>query len=185
MLRPCRSSQDHDTALPSRDGLWATCPRSASSGYHSEFHEDCHQKHIIPPHNDPYLRLKRVVVAHYKIDDLLNCWTSSSDISSYHTDFHEGHGTVGAGQGRGMACCCCCSISPVFSLCLCNCSLSTLYVMSLWIWKHVKGIFACCSSVVSTSHVHGWGKPSNVSLSVMVCELWVEIHIDDLMNMEH
>ena len=31
-------------------------------------------------------------------------WTSSSDISGYHVDFHEGHGTVGAGQGRGMAC---------------------------------------------------------------------------------
>jgi len=44
-----------------------------------------------------------VVVAHYKKDDLLNCWTSSSDISGYHADFHEGHGTVGAGQGCGMA----------------------------------------------------------------------------------
>jgi hypothetical protein len=30
--------------------------------------------------------------------------TSSSDISGYHADIHEGHGTVGAGQGRGMAC---------------------------------------------------------------------------------
>jgi len=37
-------------------------------------------------------------------DDLLNCWTSSSDISGYHAEFHEGHGTVGKGQGRGMAC---------------------------------------------------------------------------------
>jgi hypothetical protein len=46
----------------------------------------------------------RVVAAHYKKDDLLNCWTSSSDISGYNADFHEGHGTVGAGQGRGMAC---------------------------------------------------------------------------------
>jgi len=45
---------------------------------------------------------KRVVAAHYKKDDLLNCWTSSSDISGYHADFHEGHGTVGAGHGRGM-----------------------------------------------------------------------------------
>jgi hypothetical protein len=45
-----------------------------------------------------------VVAAHYKKHDLLNCWTSSSDISGYHADFHEGHGTVGAGQGRGMAC---------------------------------------------------------------------------------
>jgi len=40
-----------------------------------------------------------VVAAHYKKDDLFNCWTSSSDISGYHADFHEGHGTVGAGQG--------------------------------------------------------------------------------------
>jgi len=39
-----------------------------------------------------------------QIDDLLNCWTSSSVISGYNVDFHEGHGTVGAGQGRGMAC---------------------------------------------------------------------------------
>jgi len=45
-----------------------------------------------------------VVVAHYKKDDLLDFWTSSSDISGYHADFHEGQGTVGAGQGRGMAC---------------------------------------------------------------------------------
>ena len=35
-------------------------------------------------------------------DDLLHCWTSSSDISGYHADFHEGHGTVGAGQGRAV-----------------------------------------------------------------------------------
>jgi len=47
---------------------------------------------------------KRVVAAHYKKDDLLNCWTSSSDISGYHVDFHEGHSTIEARQGRGMAC---------------------------------------------------------------------------------
>jgi hypothetical protein len=46
----------------------------------------------------------RVVAAHYKKDNLLNCWTSSSDISGYHADFHEGHGTVGTGHGRDMAC---------------------------------------------------------------------------------
>jgi hypothetical protein len=28
----------------------------------------------------------------------------SSDISSYHADFQEGQGSVGAGQGCGMAC---------------------------------------------------------------------------------
>jgi hypothetical protein len=60
----------------------ATCLRSASSGYHTEFQEDCDQKHTNP----------------------LNCRTSSSDISGYRTDFHEGHGTVGELQGRGMAC---------------------------------------------------------------------------------
>jgi hypothetical protein len=54
---PCRFSQGHGTARPSRDGLWATCPRSASSGYQAEFHEDCYQKPTNPPHNYPYLRL--------------------------------------------------------------------------------------------------------------------------------
>jgi hypothetical protein len=29
---------------------------------------------------------------------------NSSDISGYHADIHEGHGTVGAWQGHGMAC---------------------------------------------------------------------------------
>jgi hypothetical protein len=47
---------------------------------------------------------KRMVAARYKKDDPLNCWASSSDISSYHADFHEGHGTIGAWQGRGTAC---------------------------------------------------------------------------------
>jgi hypothetical protein len=38
-------------------------------------------------------------------DDLLNCWTISSDISGYHADFHEGHSTVGAWHvwSNGMA----------------------------------------------------------------------------------
>jgi hypothetical protein len=36
-------------------------------------------------------------------DDLLNCWTSCSDISGYHADFHEVHSTVGAWQGLGKA----------------------------------------------------------------------------------
>jgi hypothetical protein len=104
MLWPCRSSQGHSTARLSRDGPWATCPRSASSGYHAELHKDCYQKHTNPPHSDPYLRLQRVVAAHYKKDDLWNWWTSILDISGYHADFHGGHGNVGAGQGRSMAC---------------------------------------------------------------------------------
>jgi hypothetical protein len=32
--------------------MWATCPPSASSGYHSEFHEGCYQKHISDYHAD-------------------------------------------------------------------------------------------------------------------------------------
>jgi len=47
---------------------------------------------------------KRVVAAHYKRDELLHCWTSSSDISGYHANFHEGHGTIGAWHGHGMIC---------------------------------------------------------------------------------
>jgi hypothetical protein len=66
LLWPYRSSQGYGTARPTRDGLWATCPRSATSGYHAEFHKDCYQKHTNPPHNDPYLVLQRVVAAHYK-----------------------------------------------------------------------------------------------------------------------
>jgi hypothetical protein len=96
VLRPRRSPQGHDTVRPSRDCLWVTCPRSASSGYHAEFHED-YQKHTRVKSGNSTLKKK-------KKDDLLNCCTSSSDISGYHADFHEGHGTVGAGQGRGMAC---------------------------------------------------------------------------------
>ena len=37
---------------------------------------------------------------------LLHYRTSSSDISGYHADIHEGHGTVGAGMGRGMGTAC-------------------------------------------------------------------------------
>jgi hypothetical protein len=41
-----------------------------------------------------------------KKDDMLNCWANSSDISGCHADFHERHGTVGAGQGNGMGTTC-------------------------------------------------------------------------------
>jgi hypothetical protein len=47
--------------------MWATCPRSASSGYLTEFNEGCYQEHTNP----------------------LNRRKSSSDISGYHADFHE------------------------------------------------------------------------------------------------
>jgi hypothetical protein len=60
--------------------MLATSLHAASSGYHMEFNEGCHQKHTNP----------------------LN-WTSSSDISSHDADFHEGHSTVGEWQGCSMA----------------------------------------------------------------------------------
>jgi hypothetical protein len=60
--------------------MWATCPRSASSGYHAVFHEGYH-KHT----------------------NTLNCRTSSSDISGYHADFHEGQGMAWQGNGMGVA----------------------------------------------------------------------------------
>jgi hypothetical protein len=63
-----------------------------------------------------------VVEAHYKKDDLLNCWNNSSDISSYHAEFHEVHGTVGAGQGNGMGTAWArhAIFESVFTVCFCN-----------------------------------------------------------------
>jgi hypothetical protein len=51
-----------------------------------------------------FLMRRPVYVACCVAFDLLNFWISSSDISGYHADFHEEHGTVGVCQGRGMAC---------------------------------------------------------------------------------
>jgi hypothetical protein len=42
---------------------------------------------------------KRVVAAHYKKDDLFNCWTSSSDISGSHADLQERRETLEHGRG--------------------------------------------------------------------------------------
>ena len=58
----------------------------------------------VKPNTVCHGRGTRQVAVHYKKDDLLHCWTSSSDMSGYHACFHEGHGTIGAGQGHGMAC---------------------------------------------------------------------------------
>jgi hypothetical protein len=111
MHQPCRFSQGHGTARPSRDGLWATCPLSASSSYHAEFYDGCYQKHTNLRCRWPVWNQATFVMDEEKSgsntlrkDDLLTCWTSSSDISGYHVDFHEGHGTIGAWQGRSIAC---------------------------------------------------------------------------------
>jgi len=79
-----------------------------------------HKQWLHPHHNDPYLRLYRLVAAHYKKDDLLNCWTSGSEVSGHHAEFHEGqcrsmagarhgmckltNGMAGERHGRGMLC---------------------------------------------------------------------------------
>jgi hypothetical protein len=61
--------------------VWATCLRSASSGFRAEFHEG-YQMHTNP----------------------LNCRTSSSGISGYHADYHEGQEWQGAAwHDRGTA----------------------------------------------------------------------------------
>jgi len=101
-------SQGHGTAWPSRYDLWAPCLHLVSSGYHAEFHEDCYQKHTNPPHNDPHLQLSSVVAAHYKKDNLLHCWTSSSDIFRLPRGLSQRtqhcRSTVGARHGHGMLC---------------------------------------------------------------------------------
>jgi hypothetical protein len=111
LLRPCRSSQGHSTGWLSTDGLWPTGLRSASSSYHAEFHEGCYQKHTNLRCRWPVRNQTTFVMdeeesgsSTLQKDALLNCWTSSLDISGYHADFHEGHGTFRVGQGRGMAC---------------------------------------------------------------------------------
>ena len=111
MLRPCRSSQGHGTAsrretacgLPARVRLLPATTRSSTKVVIrripiSDAGGQCETKHRLS-----WTR-KTVVAAHYTKDDLLHCWTSSSNISGYRADFNEGHGTIGAGQGRGMAC---------------------------------------------------------------------------------
>jgi len=109
--RPCRSSQGHGTALrrktacglPARVRLLPATTRSSTKVVirripNSDAGGQCETKHRLS-----WTR-KRVVAAHYKKDDLLHCRTSSSEISGYHADFDEGHGSIGAGQGRGMVC---------------------------------------------------------------------------------
>ena len=111
MLRPCRSPQGHGTAHPSRDGLW-DLPAFGFFRLPCEVPQRLFNRSIPVSDADGQCETKqhlswmrkRVVAAHYKRDNLLNCWISSSDISGYHADFHEGHGTIGAWQGHGMAC---------------------------------------------------------------------------------
>jgi hypothetical protein len=55
-------------------------------------------------HGDPRRLLLEAYQSQMRVASVLNRWTSSSDISGFNADFHEGEGTVGAGQGSGMVC---------------------------------------------------------------------------------
>ena len=105
MLSTCRSSQRprHSTAVERRpvDYLPAfgffRLPRGVPRRLLSEAYQSSSQRSIPTTVKSGSSTLQ-------KKDDLLNCWSTSSDVSGYLADFHEGRGTVGAGQGRGMAC---------------------------------------------------------------------------------
>jgi hypothetical protein len=60
--------------------MWATCPRSISSGYHAEFRE------VLLSEAYQSVKLR----------------TSSTDISGHCAEFQEGYGAVGEWQERGM-----------------------------------------------------------------------------------
>ena len=123
--RLCHSSHGHGTAWPSREGLWANCPYSASSGYHAEFHEvirrisisdaggQCETKHHLSRTR------KRVVAAHYKKDDVthfgyfwLPCGLSRrarhcrSRAAARHSMCELTHGMAGERHERGIGTAC-------------------------------------------------------------------------------
>ena len=56
------------------------------------------------PRGFPRSLLLETYQSEMQVTSVLSRWTSSSDISGFHADFHEGDGTVGAGQGSGTAC---------------------------------------------------------------------------------
>jgi hypothetical protein len=130
MLWPCRSSQGHGTVRPSRDGLWTIFPwRLLRATMHSSM------KIVIRSVPVLLTMVHTYKTTNYKKDDMLNCWTSSSDISGYHTDFHEGCGTVGVRQGNGMGTACCVWIglkSEVVGLSVCDDSHCLLMFSCDW-----------------------------------------------------
>ena len=111
MLRPCRSSQGHGTARPSRQPVGCLLafgffrlthgvPRSTlPEAYQSQM-----QVASVKPNSFVMDEEKSGSNTLQKKDDPLNCWISGSDISGYHADFHEGHGTIWAWHGHCMLC---------------------------------------------------------------------------------
>jgi hypothetical protein len=107
--RPWRSSQGYGTAWPPRDALWANYQRSASSGYHTNFHEVIIRRIPISEaggQRETKHRLsrtrKRVVVAYYKIaDDLLDSGLAVRIFPATMRTFTKD--TALSEQGRGAA----------------------------------------------------------------------------------
>jgi hypothetical protein len=92
MSRPCRSKSDFSRPRHSVAWAWHGMCELASA---------VQRRHLDDLPAFGLFRLPRGVPRRHT--NRLNCRTSSSDISGYHADFHEGHGTVGEWQGRGMA----------------------------------------------------------------------------------
>jgi hypothetical protein len=93
--RPCRSESDfsrprHNTAWTWH--VWISIGRPETA---------CERPACVRLLPATMRSSTKIVIKKYT--NPLNCRTSSSDISGYYADFHEGHGTVGEWQGRGMA----------------------------------------------------------------------------------
>jgi hypothetical protein len=102
LIMPFSSRPRHSTAVGRRPEGYLPAfdffrvPRDVPRRLLSEAYQSSSQRSIPTTVKNGSSTLKK--------DDLLNCWTRNSDNSGYNADFHEGHGTVGAGLGRGMAC---------------------------------------------------------------------------------
>ena len=105
MPRPCYaptmpffSRPRHSTAVERRPVGYLPAfgffrlPRGVPRRLLSEAYLSQIQVAIVKPKNLCHGRGKEWYQHTTKKDDLLNWWTSSSDISGYHADFHEGHG---------------------------------------------------------------------------------------------
>jgi hypothetical protein len=95
MPRPCRSESHF--SMPRHSAAWA---------WHGmcELATTVQRRHVDDlPAFGFFLLPRRVPRSLSEAYQPLNCRTSSSDISGYHADFHEGHGAVGEWQGRDMA----------------------------------------------------------------------------------
>jgi hypothetical protein len=104
--------------------MWATCPLSASSGYHAEFHENCYQKHYqssfqrsIPAtvksgsntlQKGQFVKLLDKQFGYFRLPRGLlrrtrHCWNRAG---ARHGMCELTHGMAGERHGRGMGAAC-------------------------------------------------------------------------------